>query len=273
MAKERGLLDHAYIYGFDEVQEEWFQTVEETAVAVRVAMPRVLILTTAYDDSCGRDSRITSIDGWTPKTSHYDLALADAARRRGDQVWWYICVAPNPPYANIFLECSAIDIRLLMGAMTAKYRPDGFLYYQTSLWEATEPIRTGPFTNWSPVSYRSSHGDGSWLCMREGGLPVPTIRLENYRDGLEDYAYVRILEEAIRIKEAKGASLSLADRKWLDEARAVLVVPQTLVASLTEYSRDSGLLQIWREGLAGCIERSGLRYINPWGREFTLRRQ
>ena len=95
-----------------------------------------------------------------------------------------------------------------MGAMTAKYRPDGFLYYQTSLWQAKEPIRKGPFTNWDPRSYRDAHGDGSWLCMREGGLPVPTIRLENYRDGLEDYAYVRILEEAIRIKKAKVGDLA-----------------------------------------------------------------
>ena len=132
-----------------------------------------------------------------------------------DQVWWYICVVPRTPYANIFLEYPAIESRLLMGAMTAKYRPDGFLYYQTSLWQAKEPIRKGPFTNWDPRSYRDAHGDGSWLCMREGGLPVPTIRLENYRDGLEDYAYARILEEAIRIKERKGESLTQTERQWL----------------------------------------------------------
>jgi hypothetical protein len=188
-------------------------------------------------------------------------------------VWWYICVAPNPPYANIFLECPAIDIRLLMGAMTAKYRPDGFLYYQVSLWKATEPIRTGPFTNWSPVSYRASHGDGSWLCMREGGLPVPTMRLENYRDGLEDYAYVQLVEEAIRIKEGKLDSVSGKERQWLTEAKEAMTVPKEMVASLTAYSRDPKRLYAWREGLAGIIESAGLRDLNPWGNEFSLYRK
>jgi hypothetical protein len=160
-----------------------------------------------------------------------------------------------------------------MGAMTAKYRPDGFLYYQISLWKAAEPIKTGPFTNWNPRSYRTEHGDGSWLCMREGGLPVPTIRLENYRDGLEDYAYVRILEEAIRIKEAKGDSISAEESKWLADAKMSLEAPKELVASLTEYSRDPKLLYVWREKLASLIEASGLRGINPWGDGFTLNKK
>jgi hypothetical protein len=216
---------------------------------------------------------MASIDGWTPKTEKYDPHLAAEARTRGDQVWWYICVAPRHPYANIFLEYPAIEARLLMGAMTAKYRPDGFLYYQISLWQAKEPIRTGPFTNWDPRSYRDAHGDGSWLCMREGGLPVPTIRLENYRDGLEDYAYVRLLEEAIRIKATKGEGLSDEERRWLTEAKAALEVPADLVASLTEYSRDPAKLYAWRERLAALIESSGGCDLDRWREGFKLQRR
>ncbi len=271
-AKERGLLNHAYAYGYDEVKEEQYAAVQETASAVKKAMPGILTMTTARDYTYGRDTVMQSIDAWVPPTDDYDAPVAIEARARGRQVWWYIAIVPRTPYANIFIEYHAIETRLLMGAMAAKYRPDGFLYYQTSLWKSKEPIKSGPFTTWEPKSYRDAHGDGSWLCMREGGLPVPTIRLENYRDGLEDYACVRILEEAIRLKEGKGDLLTEADRRWLAEAKAAIEVPSALVTSLTEFSRNPQELSAWRNKVAGLIEASGLRDIDPWRGKFGLRR-
>jgi len=38
------------------------------------------------------------------------------------------------------------------------------------------------------------NGDGAWLCVGPDGTPLATQRLENFRDGLEDFAYVKILE-------------------------------------------------------------------------------
>jgi len=269
--RERGWLDRAYIYGFDEVRPEWFQCVEETAAAIKEAMPGVLVLTTAYDDSFGKEGRMRSVDGWTPKTKEFERELVADARARGKQVWWYICVSPHNPYANIFLEYATIESRLLMGAMTAKYRPDGFLYYQISLWQRTKPIKSGPYTNWTARSYKDYHGDGSWVCMREGGLPVPTIRLENYRDGLEDYAYVRLLEEAVYIRQAQDMALSPEESAWLARAKAALEVPGDLVVSLTEYSRDPARLYAWRETIAALIEDAKLPNLNPWKEPFSLR--
>ncbi len=94
-----------------------------------------------------------------------------------------------------------------MGAMTSKMRPDGFLYYSLTIWNENQPIQSGPFTTWNPVSWTTYHGDGSLLCSGPGGKPVPTIRLENFRDGLEDYAYTCILEDIVRRTEAKGTDL------------------------------------------------------------------
>jgi Glycoside hydrolase 123, catalytic domain len=118
----------------------------------------------------------------------------------------------------MFIEYPAIDGRLLMGAMTAKERPDGFLYYQISIWNSRKPITSGPFTDWEPRSWTTYHGDGSWTCVGPEGRPVPTIRLENFRDGLEDYAYAVILEEIIHRREASAVSLSGADKEWLRSA-------------------------------------------------------
>jgi len=155
--------------------------------------------------------------------------------------------------------------------MTAKYRPDGFLYYALAKWNNNKPIETGPFTEWNPVSYVTYHGDGSILCSGPGGKPVPTIRLENYRDGMEDFAYACILEECIRRYEAKGERLTAREREWLAKAREALPVPETLVNTVAEYSRDPKAVYAWRNRVGEMIDRSGVPDPNPWGKAFGVR--
>ena len=155
-----------------------------------------------------------------------------------------------------------------------KYRPDAFLYYQISLWQAKEPIKTWPFTNWPARSYRFYNGDGSLICMREGGLPVATIRLENYRDGLEDFAYARLLEEAVRIREKQANEIDDPIKLWLNEANAALELSDQFVTSTTDYSRDPKALRQWRRNMAELIVRSGMaETLNPWGDRFSLRKE
>ena len=139
-----------------------------------------------------------------------------------------------------------------MGPMTAQQRPDGFLYYQISIWNSRRPITTGPFTDWDPRSWTTYHGDGSWTCVGPDGTPLPTIRLENFRDGLEDYAYARLLESAVTTVEA-SPELRAAKGDWLKQARLALEVPAEVLKSKTEFTHDPAALYRWREALAQGI--------------------
>ena len=120
-----------------------------------------------------------------------------------------------------------------MGAMTQKFRPDGFLYYQCAIWNSERCITSGPYTDWNPQSYRSYNGDGSWTCAGPGGTPLSTIRLENFRDGLEDLAYARLLEK---------------------KSGRVVKVPEALVKSRIEFSFDPEELYSWRNRIADALE-------------------
>ena len=252
-AKALGLLPHAYLYGCDESAEERFPAVERAAAILKREFPDVPLFTTAYDSSFGTDGRLESIDYFCPLTPSFNEEQAAAARRAGKQVWWYICLVPAPPYANNLIESSAVEPRLLMGAMSAKYRPDGFLYYQTSLWNNTSPITAGPYTDWIAQSFPGYNGDGNWCYPGPDGTPLGSIRLENFRDGLEDYAYVKLLEE----KLGKAAETD-ADPQWRRNAEAALGIPGSLVSSLTEYSRDPQELYAWRARLAELLETAPL---------------
>ena len=253
-AKELGLLDHSYLYGCDEVDPSEFPRVEQAAAILKAEFPGTLIMTTTRDKSYGLSNGIASVDAFCPLTPDYNPARAAAARAAGKQVWWYICCGPQHPHANMFIEYPAIEGRLLMGAMTARERPDGFLYYQISIWNARHPIAAGPFTDWEPRSWTTYHGDGSWTCVGPGGGPLPTLRLENFRDGLEDFAYVRILEDLVRTREA--GALDESGKVWLAAAKAAMAVPETLVKSQTDYARDPAVLYAWRNGFADLIEHA-----------------
>jgi hypothetical protein len=270
-AVQRGIVDQAYIYGFDECKPEMFPLLEKTAQTLRREFPKALLMTTSYDQSYGMDTVAKTMDAWCPLTPSYKPDQAATARAAGRRVWWYICCGPHHPHANMFIEVPAIEGRLLMGAMTAKQRPDGFLYYQVSIWNARTPITTGPFTDWDPRSWTTYHGDGSWTCVGPDGTPLPTIRLENFRDGLEDYAYAVILEAIVRQREASSATLTPAQQEWLTAAKAALPVPETLVRSMTEYSREPARLYAWRNRIGDLIDRSGLANVNPWGPNFGVR--
>jgi hypothetical protein len=254
-AKELGLLDHAYIYGCDENPEAMFPGVERAAAHLKQQYPGALILTTTYDHSFGTKSVLQSMDGFCPLTPSYKRDLADKVRATGKQVWWYTCCGPHHPFLNTFIEYPAIDGRLLMGAQTVKHRPDGYLYYEISIWNG-RPITSGPFTDYDPRSWTTYHGDGSWTCPGPGGTPLATIRLENFRDGLEDYAYAKLLEDAVRQVKA-NATLRQGREKWLTTAEALLAVPDSVAKSMTEYTRDPADVYRWRRGMAEAIKDAG----------------
>lgn len=107
--------------------------------------------------------------------------------------------------------------------------------------------------------------------LRSRGKPVPTVRLENYRDGLEDFAYACILEGIIDRLEAKGAGLTGAQRRWLAQAHKTLPVPDGLVKTMGEYSRDPAALYAYRSRVARLIDSSDMADTDPWGPDFGVR--
>ena len=248
-AKAIGVQDYAYVYGCDEVKKEYFPAIRAAVGEIKKALPGVPVSTTAYDHEFGVNTPLDVMDWFTPLTPKFNVEKAAASRKAGHQVWWYICCGPKTPYANMFIECPAIEGRLLMGAQSVRMRPDGFLYYQISIWNSKRCITSGPFTDWDPRSWTTYHGDGAWTCVGPDGTPVPTIRLENFRDGLEDFAYAKLLEA--KLSARKGA-----DDEWCRKARELLSVPQDVMETMTKYTDDPAAVYRWRDAMADLIESS-----------------
>ena len=246
-AKEAGIADHAYVYGCDEMGTNWFHQINTAAFYIKKEFPELPIMTTTYDDSYGLSPKgLPSVDILVPDTPRYDPEKADRARAAGKHIWWYIACNPRPPWTNIYVESRPIEPRLLMGAMAVRNRPEGFLYYATARWGSKRPIESGPFTDWDPRSFLIFHGDGSWFCVGPDGTPLATQRVENFRDGLEDFAYAKMLREKLE----KNLSAT-----WADRARALLDVPQDVFINMTNYTHSASVVYKWRDEMADIIEK------------------
>jgi len=245
-----GVLEYACIYAFDEIGENQFFAAQEVLSKIKQKYPQIPVLTTAFDASFGMDSQLDGvIDWWCPTTKRYleQAAAVAAGRNRGRNFWYYTCCDPAPPSLNLLLEQPAAAARLLTGVRAYEYGTQGFLYYQTTLWEPNTRITQGPVTEHNGKSaYFDFHGDGMLLYPGPNG-PLSSMRLAAVRDGFEDYEYLKLLEHA-------AASDSLPSA-WREQAQKLLDIQAFVPGNLTEYHRYENELQNYRRQIGEFLSK------------------
>lgn len=80
------------------------------------------------------------------------------------------------------------------------------------------------------------------------GYPIPSIRLEFLRAGIEDYEYMCILEKLMKVASKKQASL-------VKEARQLLQIPKSIYTDEKTYNKDPQVLLEHRQKIAELIEK------------------
>jgi hypothetical protein len=234
-------IGRAYLYGFDEARSPDFGDLQAAFSFFKGRFPDLRTFTTAIDPSLGLDSGLAEVvDIWAPLLPFYDRGDAIAARQRGLEVWWYLCIAPTHPFPNWFIEYPASGARLVWW-MGYRQKVDGLLYYNINRWPGPRrPLRLieGAKTDWDPVSYGTANGDG---CLLYGGAkgPIASLRLKLVRDGIEDVGLLRLLED--QLVDGGARSRQLCD----------LVAP-----GLDQYAKDPKLIEAARIALLTELELS-----------------
>lgn len=80
------------------------------------------------------------------------------------------------------------------------------------------------------------------------GYPIPSIRLEFLRAGIEDYEYMCILEKLMKVASKKQASL-------VKEAKQLLQIPKSIYTDEKTYNKDPQVLLEHRQKIAELIEK------------------
>ncbi len=265
--RDRGWLDRAYVYWFDEPDDHQYDFVRRGFEKIRRHAPGLRgMLTEQVEPGLVGGPHI-----WCPLTPSFDPVLAAERRRHGEQFWWYVCCGPKAPYATLFIDHPGTELRVWLW-QTWQRGIDGILVWQATYWTSPTayPDRAHPQNPYEdPMGWVSGgepgarrpwgNGDGRFLYPPEAAAdgrpaasvldgPVDSIRWEMLRDGIEDYEYHAELKRRL---DAKGASLDPARAAAL---RALLEVPADITTDLTHFTADPAPIERRREALARAIE-------------------
>jgi len=256
LAKRAGLGEEAYVYMFDEAKPSDYQTMAVVAGAIKDRMPDLKLMTTAYwgrDESFGREAGVP-IDIWVPIVQHFRKPdLAEIGRAKGREIWWYTANYPRSPMPNVLHDNAAMETRMLMGLMPHAFGVEGYLYYATTRWRGRKPITDGPYTDWK---IQRGYGHGGWYQKTRNNQPLPSVRLENFKDGLEDYDLIAI---ALEHKQALVEAGESIDSPVSDTLSELTDVPNPYVQSVLDYTRDPAELEALRRDLADYIHQADRR--------------
>ena len=118
-----------------------------------------------------------------------------------------------------------------------------------------------PYTRWDPWNFMDTNGDGSLFCIDAEGRLLGTVRMESWRDGLEDLAWLMVLDATRKAALAAGDDDSKA---WAERAAALSREADALVPNLREFTRDPEALRSLRERVGDCIEEAPVPVAYPW---------
>ncbi len=256
--REKGWLDEAYAYWVDEPAPEHYENVRYGMRLLDEYAPDIRRMLTEQPEA----DLTGFVDVWCPVLHNYGEEVARARQAAGDTIWWYVCTGPKAPWAGLFTDHNAVDLRIWQW-MGWKYDVSGCLVWTTNYWYSPQRRReTGEYQNpWDdPMGYRSS--GGGWWGNGDGRFiyppnvdpnaehepivtgPIDSIRWEMLREGLEDREYFELLARL----SAQSANANY---------RPLLTVGPELVTSTKEFTRDPLPLYARRAAIAEAIEALG----------------
>ncbi len=265
--REKGWLDEAYVYWFDEPDPKDYEFVMNGFRKLKENAPDINRMLTEQIEP----ELIGGPNIWCPLTPAYDFEAAEERRAAGDKFWWYVCTGPKAPYATLFIDHPGTELRVWLW-QTWENKVEGILVWQSNYWTSTvayPDARQNPYEDpmgWvtgysTPAGTRRpwGNGDGRFIYPPEAAAdgasaepvlegPVDSIRWEMLRDGVEDYEYFVILE---RLFEARREQIPLEERGLYE---GLLEVPDSISKSLTEFTKDPTPLETRRDAIARAIE-------------------
>lgn len=270
---EKGWLGKEYVYWFDEPGKKDYPFVRQGMEIIKKSAPGINTFITENDPG----PEIMDVTDITCTIFHkVDPEKVREIISNGQECWSYLCTAPKYPWVSLFIDHDAINLRMWLW-MTYAWKLDGILIWSANYWNSYSASPSGYLQNpWTePASYVQGYGwpygkqtvwgngDGRLFYPpnrnpnHEGKAyitgPVPSIRLEFLRQGIEDYEYLVMLEDLTNKKRDKN-------RKMVREAEKLLEIEGKIFSDGKIYTKNPLELIEYRKIIAEMIIK--LKNIN-----------
>lgn len=252
--KEHGWLDKCYLEAVDEPpidenkkRSAWFKTFYSTIAKFEPKITRFSYGVTPSPAMHQWAEKYTDVWGPTLKTLDDAKQYLKEQKNKGRPFMTYVCgnmrkVGKNHT-PDVLVGNPGIDLRMASW-MVYKYGAKGILFF------AAFPYKTGnretlPEKRWPDKKWNIKY-NGVGLLIYPAPKKIaflPSIRLENIRDGLEDYEYLKMLEKLIKSKKGKNV-----------KAQEELLSLNTLIESVMHWNMNPENLRKHRRKIAEAIE-------------------
>jgi hypothetical protein len=266
--EQKGWLHKAYVYFVDEPPPSQYPYCKQYNELIKMAAPKIRRMLTIQPVK----ELYGDVDIWCVIEPALNPTDTRARQKQGDTIWWYVCTGPKAPWPGLFIDHSAIDLRMWLW-MTVKYDVQGVLIWTTNWWTSSAAFPKEPQNPWTdPMGYVDSYGfqpgqvatwgngDGRMFYPPNQDVnndktphiegPVNSIRWEMLAKGIDDYEYFWTLRQSIAKAKQSGKNAKL-----IAEAEALLIVPDAIASDLMHFTKDPQILIARRARIAEMIEK------------------
>lgn len=254
--RQKGWYDRVVLYISDEPYDNkpYIQDQMKALCAmIREVDPKLPIYCSTWHHQPAWDGSLTL---WG--IGHYGVVSPETMehiRQTGARMWFttdgQMCT--DTPYCGV---------ERLLPRYCFKYGVDAYEFWGCT-WLTYDPYKFGwhsfIYQSGEPGKYswvRYPNGDG-FLAYPGGPIgydgPVSSVRLEQAREGVEDYEYLYLLRERIAAAKAAGRDVTAAQRA-LDEALDLVQIPNAGGRHSTRILPDPDRLPVLKESVARAIE-------------------
>ena len=241
----------AYLYAFDEVgghAQEERDAAKQIMTVIHKELPGIKTVQTSRPDS----ELLNCFKVWVPGFSYFVGNEREIRKlgKKGKTFWWYCADAPLKPFPNFFMDYPVLDNRIIF-TLSYMYNIDAVLYWCINReWSTNLDIKgEWPEKAWKPYiincfnkKRQYKNGMGNYVYPGKNGRILPSLRLENLRDGVEDYEYLMILKKLAAMQNNK-------------QAEKLLQIPANVAKAVNQYSANPENLIEYRNKIALMIEK------------------
>ncbi|MCE5241342.1 DUF4091 domain-containing protein [bacterium] len=245
--REKGWLDKAYLYLWDEPEPDYFDKVVALQKLALQGDPGFKVWETT---SPNHQAFWGVVKAWSVPFGrpHFTEETVELRRQAGDEIWVY-----NIPAS---LEIPAQKHRLWFW-QAARYGAIGAQLWNVSFYNKIDPWENPTPVPWVTGRHQESlyvYDAGEAIMIypnRAGGAPLPSLRLKLLQKGLDDFEYLTILQHRLeqQARQRQAADPQATARQKMRELASQLVL------DLGKYNLDAAALARVRTEVARQIEK------------------
>jgi hypothetical protein len=220
--REHGWLNEALVELWDEpLLHEW-PDVKARAKRIRAIAPDLKLQIFAsegpfafWTEEAKTSGARDLIDIWAPVPP----IESPETQAEGGEIWSYFATLARGVAPNFYINRPAIYQRTI-GWFCWMYHLDGFEHWSINSMERNihpgEPLeKKWPNVPWDARSFLNMCGEGFLVYPGPEGEPIPSLRLELFRESMEDYEYLYRLAELVKQAREKSGYSDLAKYEYL----------------------------------------------------------